>query len=524
MKKLPVLLFFFGLPALAFAQAPACPPDTPPADDCASSCVFCDLDGYTGSTASYSGDFAQGFCGTIENNQWLPFVAAAQEGIITATPYNCANGDGIQLALYSGCSGVLLNCNGGATGYGATPVSIQPTGLTPGTVFFLMVDGYAGDQCDFTLNFSPPLLAGPQPAPPPPPVPDGPDVVCAGNIFIFSIPAQPNASYYTWTASPGTLLNGLPGQITMPAPGGNQVYVEFGPNGGNVCVTPANTCSGTADSMATACRTVTALPVPLTEFPADTVCYGNVPYELPWGELALQSGTYQTTLLSSTGCDSLVRQTVVVLPQLVTDLGLIGACSPGNCVTICDTTICEAGTYSLVCTSSAGCDSIVHFTLGTASPLQIQAPLGQTITCLLPEVQLNALGSNLVNAAWTDNQGQVVSNMTSLSVSDPGYYTFSAVQSVGGADCPYSKTLLVKENTQAPEGTATGGVLNALNNSVQLTANAITYPVIYSWIGPSGFSSTVQNPIVSAPGTYTVMLTNPATGCSTSISVQVIQQ
>jgi hypothetical protein len=28
---------------------------------------------------------------------------------------------------------------------------VEATGLTPGNTYYLMIDGYAGDQCDYTI-------------------------------------------------------------------------------------------------------------------------------------------------------------------------------------------------------------------------------------------------------------------------------------------------------------------------------------------------------------------------------------
>lgn len=56
-------------------------------------------------------------------------------------------------------------------------------------------------------------------------------------------------------------------------------------------------------------------------------------------------------------------------------------------------------------------------------------------------------------------------------------------------------------------GTAT---LSALPNGFQ-----------YSWTGPGGFTSSQQNPSVTAPGLYTVTVTDPAGGCSVQASTTV---
>ncbi len=112
---------------------PACPPpyeDIVPADECSDVCVMPYLpEGVYYQTWGYTpGDPPLGWCGTIENDQWFAFVAGATAGSITATPLNCANGDGIQIGLYSDCpASTLIACNGGGAGYGDIPVTIDWT-------------------------------------------------------------------------------------------------------------------------------------------------------------------------------------------------------------------------------------------------------------------------------------------------------------------------------------------------------------------------------------------------------------
>jgi hypothetical protein len=45
--------------------------------------------------------------------------------------------------------------------------------------------------------------------------------------------------------------------------------------------------------------------------------------------------------------------------------------------------------------------------------------------------------------------------------------------------------------------------------------------VTYSWTGPHGFTSTAQNPTVCDSGTYTVRVSDPATGCTNSATAHV---
>lgn len=59
-----------------------------------------------------------------------------------------------------------------------------------------------------------------------------------------------------------------------------------------------------------------------------------------------------------------------------------------------------------------------------------------------------------------------------------------------------------------------GGVIGCTVTTVTLFGNATAGGVSYNWTGPNNFTSTSQNPVVTATGTYTLTVFNPSTGCS----------
>jgi hypothetical protein len=65
--------------------------------------------------------------------------------------------------------------------------------------------------------------------------------------------------------------------------------------------------------------------------------------------------------------------------------------------------------------------------------------------------------------------------------------------------------------------------LTCLQPTSLLTGQAVPSVGIYSWTGPGGFSASGQQVSVSAPGVYTLTVTNPGNGCTVSGSVMVTQ-
>ena len=106
------------------------------------------------------------FCGGANNDSWLKFTAAADTVILDWTViYDPANGcdDGVQFSVFDGsCFNqdgmVELACFNPSGGFQGTGTFNIPDGsfgsypLTIGQEYFIYIDGYAGDLCDYYWN------------------------------------------------------------------------------------------------------------------------------------------------------------------------------------------------------------------------------------------------------------------------------------------------------------------------------------------------------------------------------------
>ena len=148
--------------------APPCSDNVAAADDCSLPTPICNLNGYCGNTGSdYTADHTElnvdqdgTFCGTIDNNSWLTFVADGTEAYIDVWVYNCTGIQplgrvhGIQIEIFSGdCNGftAVSNCwspNKEANG------RIKATGLTAGETYYIMIDGWGADDCEYSFAAS----------------------------------------------------------------------------------------------------------------------------------------------------------------------------------------------------------------------------------------------------------------------------------------------------------------------------------------------------------------------------------
>ncbi len=108
-------------------------------------------------TADVPGNINAVFCGSIENNSWYEFTAIGTTEVFNITSViNCTSG--IQAEVYE----VTYDAGGCCTGFTSVSNCFNPgtaatgtvtaTGLTAGNTYMLMVDGFAGDNCDFTVS------------------------------------------------------------------------------------------------------------------------------------------------------------------------------------------------------------------------------------------------------------------------------------------------------------------------------------------------------------------------------------
>jgi len=523
--KVPMMRSFFcgvifcltSFPVIA-QLPPSCAPGQPPADECSDACIYCNFNGYIGNTSGYTAGTANGFCGNLDNEQWLGFIAGATAATFTATPSNCQTGDGIQIALYETCDGNPLDCAGGMDNGGNVPVVLNDVPLNPGTNYFLLVDGFGGDQCTFTISVDPPfaVIAPPIGANIGPIA--GPGTVCPGSVLTYSVPMVANAGAYTWTVPNGWLINGQPSpQQILATADGNTVEITFGTTSGQICVSAANSCYPNGPST---CRNIIVAPIPPTVLTPVVICNEDAPYDLPWGEQAPASGLYEATLHSLSNCDSIVRQMVTIQAPLITNLIPKTICA-GEHVTICETDYFDGGVYAHICESSQGCDSVVNFAITVLDP--VAEILGNgAITCTNNSVLLTAAPSpNITIFNWRNLAGQFLGSSNTLLVTNPGTYILNASMSGGGIQCVKADTIQILANTTPPSLQASGGTLNCTTFSVPLVALSNAVLPTWSWSGPGNFSASIPNPVVTALGTYTVTVSNSVNGCTASTSVLV---
>jgi hypothetical protein len=358
-----------------------------------------------------------------------------------------------------------------------------------------MIDGNAGALCNYTINGANPSINGQA------------DGLC--------LPDPSAKKYSTSTVSAWTINPPSAGSI-QGNPISNSVDIIWAESG------PAQVC---ARSLACPNAPNQCLNVTIGKDVARTemvyMCQGES--ALCAGKEFYAPGNFPVTLSTFQGCDSVVHCLVNVVATTFLNLGTKYVCQ-GSCFQLGDSMYCNSGSYTQFFNSYLGCDSIISFNL-VVIPIQtsaaIQAPQGQTITCTHPTLLLQAQNAPNVLHLWKNLGGDTLGTGNSLLVNTPGFYFHEVKSSVVGVSCSGQAKMLIKQNSSPPPVTAMGGTIDAAHPTVQLMGHSIISGVTYLWTGPNGFTSSLKKPIVSVPGFYTLTVTNPQTGCTNSITVEV---
>ena len=219
------------------------------------------------------------------------------------------------------------------------------------------------------------------------------------------------------------------------------------------------------------------------------LCSNAFPFE--WNGITItEAGTSSVNLISAlTGCDSIVTLNTSVLPTS----------SSSETVTICENdlpyewnglTIGQAGSESVVLTSSNGCDSIVTLNL-----------------------LVNAIPTSSVDTLVCASQFPFSWN--GLSINDFGAYEFVSTAANG---CDSIANLSVSENQLSAPLVYSSGSVACPKDLVFFEVTDENTNAIYEWFGPNSFSSSeVSNEFeltTDMVGTYGVSYT--LNGCSSA--------
>ncbi len=470
-------------------------------DACADALYICDINGYSASTsAAYTPDRPSNMHGNnetsagvnltdgidsggpfgaagpwgsgspfidvnIENNSWIQFTASATTATLDVSIYDCWIGNypsgGIQMQIFEAdnCTNFVpvSNFEESSTGFIITAVN-----LTVGNDYYLMVDGYAGDICNYTITAE----SGVQ-------FPDIVDVapICDGESVILTAPA--GATSYEWEHNGATTQS--------------------------VTVTPSTTLTyycevtGLCDYKQTLSVTVDVVPNPVV-----TIAQGD--------EISICDGA--SIDLTATGAATYVWSTAQTNATI-------------NVAPLVNTSYTVTGTLN-----GCSHDTIINVMINPNPTLDINptpndADCGGSNGSL---IGATGGGTNPITYTWYDNSNNMVGNTADLNGIPAGIYflevedannctsTFGGF-TISNPGAPPAPTLSVDNNAPCNDGLA------------EITITNLDPSASYSWTGPNGFTSsntvvTLTDMSAVEAGNYCVSAT--IAGCTGPTTCQLI--
>lgn len=194
--------------------------------------------------------------------------------------------------------------------------------------------------------------------------------------------------------------------------------------------------------------------------------------------------------------------------------------------TITGATIAASGTYS-VTASVAGCASAFGTTTVIVNPVPAApSPSSNSPVCVGQAINLSTTAVVGATYSWTGPNSFSSSaqnpTITGATAADAGTYTLTVT--VNGCTSGTGTVTVVVNNPPAAPSLSTNSPV-CTGTTLNLNA-ALIIGVTYSWTGPNGFTSTLQNPTIpavtlAAAGTYTCVVNNGCASTPSTVTVVV---
>jgi|GEM_PF-6272404 hypothetical protein len=393
--------------------------------------------------------------------------------LVVPTSLICLGGPGVTLTAGGAGTGATYTWTPttGLTPASGSIVNANPTANTTYVVTGTNTSGCSGSKTVTITVSSPPVATASSNSP-----------ICSGGTINLTSSA-PGATSWSWTGP-----NGFTSTSQNPF-----VFGATAAAAGTYSVTASNSCGY---STATVTVEVDQPLGPVTASSNSPVCVG--------GTLNLTGTNASATKWSWTGPGGYTSniQNPVISPV-----------TTGN-----------AGTYTV--TASNACGSMT-----TTVKVEVDQPIG-TITassnsplCIRGNLNLTASATGATSWKWTGPSGFISTaqnpTISGVTTAATGVYTVTATNACGSVSTTVNVIVslpLGSSFISSNSPVCVGGSLNLTTH----TLGALTY----TWSGPGGYSSSLQNPIISPvtladAGTYTVVATNGCGSVTRTITVVV---
>jgi len=545
-----------------FAQCP--PPGFPqPGNTCITAPVLCEnLDGYCATINNNNQQQNFPGCGgqfVLNNDEWFAFFAGTTSITVQVTPSNCSqngNNQGLQGGIYGACVSQVMDVQCQCS---EDPFILSSNNFVVGQVYWFVLDGCAGNVCDYTIDVLEGSTVGFPPDNPGPVT--GLTEVCQNSTTGYSLPPVNGATIYNWTLTPNI------GTVNANGP---NVNVTWGNNttSAQLCVTTENGCY---ENNTPSCIDIDVIPTPTATISGSgQLCQGGsgtvnltVTFtgEGPWTFVHTYNGAPQAPITTSDnpytlqvnqpgnhGLQSVtvpggnnnctgtvsgsaqVTQVVINVSSTPTaatcgqsngavNLTVNGGATPytfnwSNGSTTEDLSNIPAGSYSVTVTDANGCTKDHTVTVNdNVINLNVTGTTMANTTCNggngAIDVSVNPPPGNYT---YNWSSGQTTQDITGLT---PGTYTITVTN---GVSCTGTATFTIADNPNLPNVTATtvSTTCDLSNGSINVSVSGGVSPYTFNWSN----GATTEDLSNIPAGSYSVTVTG-ANGCTRVANVTV---
>lgn len=265
-----------------------------------------------------------------------------------------------------------------------------------------------------------------------------------------------------------------------------------------------------------------------------------------------QTGTYNVTITASNGCEVVGQASVTgdyVKPTISATSGTITCKNPnvpldgivitggggsfewkgpGGTViaTTEDATTNGVGNYTFKVISANGCFEDTTITIPVNFTKADVTATGDSLTCSKTSATLTA-SSTVPGASfqWYDIGGGPLGTGSTQVVNNSGTYNVEVIHPLTGCKDSTTAVVSVKADIPIAQITSAKSVLNCDSSTLYLMGknnNPVTKPN-FNWSFGGSSIGTTNNITINQPGTYTLTLSVPATGCTDTVQYVITQ-
>lgn len=481
-------IFFIFLVKTIFAQP--CNIPFSASNTCADAPLVCTLDGYCSSNSgSTNTGTPNAFCGIVENNSWVKFIAGSTSFELQITVDNCNLGNGLQAQFLgtNDCTNFFSVSNCLNPVFGTANLTCDD--LTIGEVYYLMMDGKNGDVCNYQYELVDGEILSPASV-----IVEPFEVLCPNeSLTINSSAVSPNSNLsYQWSTSNGNIISGWNSpSIEVDTSGIYEVFVQDDQG-----------CSATGTTQVE----VTIAPdyFIAIEIPDILNCVDNLTETLSVNTDPPNGQTFQYDWTTSEG--DFIGGEMTATPEVGT-----------------------AGWYYVTVINNFGCsrlDSVQVFA-DVDTPMA-NAGDDKELNCLVSSLtlggELSSLGSDF-SYEWTTIDGNIVANGSTLfpTIDAAGSYQLEVTNSTNG--CTSIDNVVVSLNEEEPLGAniqVKQPCYGEINGSIFIESvlGGIP-PYAYAFDGENFSLNNLKD--YAEPGNYNIIIRDD-TGCEWETVIEISPQ